>query len=309
MLLILFVTNIFICNATEATPYNFLRYISGARSGGLSNTVVAMTDNIESVLYNPAQLATVETKNTSATFIKHVLDINSGMIAYKIPINEEIGHIGVAATYTNYGNFDYADEFGNLMGNNFGANDFNIAITYANNIDTNFYWGVSAKYIYVGIENAGSSALALDAGLLYKFSDRTNMGLSVLHAGYVVSQMNGYDASLPLDVRLGIGHRLKGLPLLLSFSLHHLADDYDGFWDRFNSFSIGGEFNFGQNVFARIGYDNQIRNLTKADSDKGLDGFSGGIGVKTNYINVDYGVNQYGAAALLHRISLEFNIK
>lgn len=299
--------------ATAAqTPYNFLRYVSGARSGALSNTMVAAHDDIEGVFFNPAIIATLDStnENINVTFIKHILDINSGLIAYKLPLNEEWGHFALSTSYTSYGDFNYADDFGNLVGGTFGANDFNFVATYANKIDTNFYWGVSAKFIYIGIEDAASTAMAIDAGLLYTFdNERTALGLSVLHAGFVMSNMNGYDASLPLDVRFGFNHRLQGLPLLFSASIHHLADDYDSFLERFKSFSIGGEFNFGENFFVRVGYDNQVRNVTNTLTSKGLNGFSGGLGLKTDYVDIDYGINQYGAGALLHRISLEFDIR
>ncbi len=298
-----------IASEANQTPYNFLRYVSGARSGALANNMTAVTGDLESVFFNPATIATVENQNLELTFIKHVLDINSGLAAYKLPVSERWGYFGVSTTYTDYGQFDQADAYGNLMGGTFGANNFNFAITYGNKIDTNFYWGASAKFIYVGLDNQASTAMAIDAGLLYKFEDdRTTIGLSMLHAGFVTSQLNGYDSDLPLDVRLGLTHRLKGLPLLLTVSLHHLADEHDEFVDRFEAFSIAGEFNFGENFFARIGYDNQIRTLQTAATDKGLNGFSGGVGLKLKQFDIDYGINQYGSASLLHRISIGYNL-
>lgn len=295
---------------STSTPYNFLRYVSGARSGAMAGNMVSIPNDIEGVLFNPAVIATAEEENSHATFIKHVADINSGLAVYKLPLDKKFGNIALSTAYTSYGSFDYADEYGNLLGGTFGANNFSFAATYADKIDTNFFWGGSIKFIYVGIDDVASTAMAIDAGLMYKFADnRTAMGLSVLHAGYVISDMNGYDSSLPLDVRLGISHELEGLPLLISFSFNRLADEYDDFLGRFEVFSIGGEFNFGENFFVRLGYDNQIRNLSQSTAKKGLNGFTGGVGLKTSYVDVDYGISKYGDAALMHRISLEFDIK
>lgn len=290
------------------TPFGFLRFASGARTAGLSGAVTSITGDLEMILFNPASLYSVEDKNVNVTFIKHVLDINSGFIAYSYDLKGDNGKLAASAGYTNYGTFDYADNQGNLNGT-FGANDLALGVTYSNIVDTNFLYGVTAKFVYAGIEKASTSALAIDAGLLYMLSDgRTNVGLSMLHAGFQMTKIGDQTDKLPLDVRVGINHRLKGLPLLINFSMHHLADETNGFFERFKYFSIGGEFNFGEYVLVRIGYDNQIRTLTGAEKDKGLTGFSGGLGIKTPVVNFDYGINQYGAAALLHRFTFEFNL-
>ena len=59
---------------------------------------------------------------------------------------------------------------------------------------------------------------------------------------------------------------------------------------------------------ARLGYDNQIHRLTSPSADKGLAGFSGGLGLKFDKFNLDYSVSQIGLSAYLHRMgfSLDF---
>ncbi len=294
-------------NASD-TSFGFLRFVSGARTAGLSGAVTAMSYDLETIIFNPASLYTVVEKNANVTFIKHVLDINSGLFAYSFDVKGNTGKFAATAGFTSYGTFDYADNQGNLNGT-FGATDLALGLSYSNELDTNFFYGVTAKYVYFGVEKASASAVAVDAGLLYMLPDgRTNIGLSMLNAGFQTSKIGVQNDKLPLDVRIGFNHRLKGLPLLFNFSMHHLADETNGFFNRLKYFSIGGEFNFGEYVLVRIGYDNQIRSLTGAEKDKGLTGFSGGLGIKTPVINFDYGINQYGAAALLHRFSFEFNL-
>lgn len=305
---VIFILSIASTYATD-TPFGFLRFASGARTAGLSGAVTSMTGDLETVIFNPASLYTVEDKNVNVTFIKHVLDINSGLLAYSFNIKGDNGKFAATAGFTSYGSFDYADSQGNLDGTTFGATDLALGLSYSNEIDTNFLYGVTAKYVYAGIEKVSTSALAIDAGILYMLPDgRTNVGLSMLNAGFQMTKIGNQTDKLPLDVRIGINHRLKGLPLLFNFSMHHLADETNGFFNRLKYFSIGGEFNFGEYVLVRIGYDNQIRTLTGAEKDKGLTGFSGGLGIKTPVVNFDYGINQYGAAALLHRFSFEFNL-
>lgn len=163
--------------------------------------------------------------------------------------------------------------------------------------------------LFIGLEKANSLAFALDAGLIYMIPDkRTNIGLSILHVGSQVTTLEGKSESLPLDIRLGINHRLRGLPLLVNFSFHHLADETESFFDKLLNLSIGGEFYFGDYVRVRLGYDNNIRRLTAPISDKRLSGFTGGIGIQTDLLNLDYGIAQMGNSALLHRFTLGFEL-
>jgi hypothetical protein len=290
------------------TPFNFLRYVLSARAAGLSGAFMTVTDDPTAVFLNPATISTVENRQASVTFLKHVLDINSGNINY-VHALEGTGTLAANIGFTSYGSFDYADNLGNRNRGTFGANDLSFGVTYSDELDTNLYYGVTLKYIFVGIEQVSTSAVAVDAGLLYKLRDgRTNLGVSVLHAGTQLTKISNQSESLPLDLRVGVNHRLRGLPLLFNFTFHHLADKTEGFFDKFKSFTLGGELYLGEVFQIRLGYDNQIRSMTAAESDKGLTGFSGGLGLVFEQFNVDYGFSRYGSNANLHRFSVSLNI-
>ncbi|MBX3044191.1 MAG: PorV/PorQ family protein [Candidatus Kapabacteria bacterium] len=290
------------------TPFNFLRYVQSARAAGLSGAFTTMTDDPTAVFFNPATISTVENHQASATFLKHVLDINSGNVNY-VHALEGTGTLAANIGFTSYGSFDYADNLGNRNRGTFGANDLSIGVSYSDELDTNFFYGVTLKYIFVGIEQVSTSAMAVDAGLLYRLRDgRTNIGLSVLHAGMQLTTISNQNESLPLDLRIGVNHRLRGLPLLFNFNFHHLADDTDSFFDKFKSFSLGGEFYFGEVVQVRLGYDNQIRTFTAPEADKGLTGISAGLGLTFEDFNFDYGFSRYGSNANLHRFSVSLNV-
>lgn len=298
-----------VSSAFAESPYNFLRFNQSARSAGLSGTFVAIADDPSALYFNPASISTYTEKNISVSFLKHVLDINSGNASYIHKLDES-GTVAGYANFTNYGSFDYSDIDGNITNGGFSASDLAIGAMYSNMLDSNLYYGVGVKFIYSGIENYSASALAFDVGLLYQIPDkRTNLGLSVLHSGFQIQSITGDDEGLPLDIRLGVNHRLRGLPLLINFGFHHLADETDNFFDRFtDNFSIGGEFYLGDYIQLRLGYDNYVRSYTSAESDKGLSGLSAGLGIRTDVVNFDYGIARYGSAATLHRFSLAFDV-
>lgn len=305
MIAVFIISNIAI--AATTSPFQFLRYNGSARGAALAGCMVSMPGDPNSLFYNPATIATVNDKKFSVTFLKHILDINSGNVSY-IRDFADLGTFAGSVVYTNYGSFDAADEYGNITGT-FGANDLAFQGTYANELDSNLYWGATLKLLYVNIENEASFGFAVDAGILYLLPDgRTNIGASVLHVGSQIVAYNDIFESLPLDVRLGVNHRLEGLPLLVNFSLHHLADETDEFFDKFRNFSVAGELYLGESIQVRLGYDNQVRTLTTPSTDRGFAGLSAGAGFKSDNFDIDYGLAQYGNAAILHRFSVRLDL-
>lgn len=306
MIAILFVNSI---NAhSEDTPFNFLRHISSARAAGLSGSFVSVVDDPSAVFYNPASISLSEDNNFSFTFLKHVLDINSGNFIY-IHDDDKLGTFAGSVAYTSYGSFDYYDADGNKIGGTFGANDLMFGVSYSNILDSNLYYGVTLKFAYLSLEKASTSAMAFDAGLIYLLPDgRSNLGLSILHAGAQLSTLAGVKENLPIDIRLGANHRLRGLPLLVNLNFHHLADDTDNFFERFKNFSLGGELYIGKYVQLRLGYNNHVRTQVAAEVDKGMTGFSGGLGINIESLKFDYGYSRYGSNANMHRFSLGMNL-
>ncbi|MCB0702434.1 MAG: PorV/PorQ family protein [Candidatus Kapaibacterium sp.] len=293
----------------DDTPYNFIRFNSTARAAALGNAVVSIEEDASLIFFNPALLQTADEKTLTTTFSKHVLDINSGNIVYKInQFDLDGASLAAQINFNSYGTFDYIDDVGKLYGNGFSGSDLSFGVTYSNELDSNWFYGVTGKFIYLSLETQSSSAFAVDAGMFYRVNERTKLGFSLLHLGTEMSSLNGQSATLPADARIGINHRLKGLPLLINFSFHHLADEVDGFFERFKNFSIGGELYLSKVINLRAGYDNQIRNYASADDNKGLSGLSGGIGIKFEEVNFDYGYAEYGASVGLHRFSLALEL-
>lgn len=291
------------------SPFDFIQLGISARSAGLGGAFTSMSKDQTALFFNPGTLATVETSAVSATFMKHVLDISSGMATYTLPVEKNSSErIAISAVYTTYGSFDRTDEFGSVTGT-FSANNVGLMGTYSNELDTTLSYGVTAKLMYATLDDVASSALAVDAGVLYRMpASRTNIGFSILNVGTQLSTFEGITDRMPIDVRLGINHRLRGLPLLLNFSFHHLADNADAFFDRVGNFSIGGEFILSKVLDLRIGYDNYVRNATSIQGQRRFSGFAAGVGVRTAYVQIDYGVSALGTAGSIHRLTLHTSL-
>lgn len=291
------------------STYNFLALDVGARASALGGSFNSNTDDINSIFYNPAAISTLTTKKASAGFFKYLLDINSGNISvgqrYK-----DIGYFGAGIRFINYGSFDKFDEQSNSLGT-FSANDLAVSLGYSNIYKNNFHYGINLKFIYSGIDEFTSTALAADLGVLYVIpSSQWNFGLSLLNAGAQLSQYGSTKEDLPVDLRLGVSKKLEHLPLRIHFELDRLSESQEDLFDRFRNISVGGEFDFSEYVKFRVGYNNSQRQDLKTGSSLGIAGFSAGLGFLflENY-TLDYAFNSLGNVGSTHRIDIGFNWK
>ncbi len=289
-------------SAQQASIFPFMRSLTTSRAAALGGSTVALVGDAGNVVVNPAGLATTDSSGVQATFIKHVLDINAGLLSYATEVADGMGAITLG--YMNYGNFKRSTVDGTINGS-FTASDLALAVSFAKELDTLIAYGVTAKVLHSSLTDMRSTALALDAGLLFRFpAKRTNIGLSITNLGTQISTYDGTKDRLPVDMRVGVNHRLRGLPLMINVSFNHLTDDVVDLASRFSNFSIGGEFYIGKYVQARFAYDNSVRNTSDVSVSTQLSGFNAGLGVRTSQVTFDYALNVLGASAMLHRVTL-----
>jgi long-subunit fatty acid transport protein len=303
----LILTFSFVTLAFGQNTYDFLRIDMSARAAALGGSYVANNDDADVIFHNPAGLKSLEANPISFSFVKHLMDINLASLSYSQEF-ENLGRFGAAIKYINYGSFDRADEFGNRTGE-FSANELALIIGYANELDKNFNYGANAKFIYSGIADRSSTAMAVDLGLHYYIpNSEWNFGFSVLNLGAQLSSYYNTKEDLPLDVAIGVSKRLANLPLRLSLDFHQLNKDRDNFSQRFKAFTVGAEFTLSKVMKLRFGYDNQRRSDFKIGTTAGIAGFNTGLGIKISDYQFDYGYSSLGLVGGLHRIGVSTSL-
>lgn len=291
----------------QATIFPFMYSMMSARMAALAGSTVAMTNDGHNVVMNPAGLATLQSNSVGGTFIKHVLDIGAGYATYNRDV-DNVGTLAATVSYTTYGAFDRADAQGTVTGT-FQSSDVVVGVSLARELDTLISYGVTAKVLHSTLDDMSSTALAIDAGMIFQFpKQRTNIGISILNLGTQLSTYDGTRDRLPMDLRIGVNHRLRGLPLLVNASLNHLTDDVGSLVDRLLNFSVGGELYLGKVIQARIGYTNAVRNTSAVNVPGQLTGLSGGIGVHLPSLDFDYALSSLGAASVVHRVSVAMRL-
>jgi len=283
--------------------FDFLRMDVSPRAAALAGAFVANTDDPNLIFYNPAGLNLLTGQQVSFSYLKHLLDINSASVAYS-RIFEKIGRVSGGIQYINYGKFTRADKFGNKTGE-FGAADMAFLIAYSNEFDKNFYYGANVKFIYSGIDDRYSTAIAFDVGLLYSIpAGMWNFGFSISNAGTQLSSYAGTKESLPLDVKIGISKTLAHLPFTFYISIDKLNREAEDIGERLKAFSLGGEFRFGKVIRLRFGFDNEARQDLKIGTGAGLAGLNIGLGMRIARYRLDYAYSSLGSIGGLHRIGI-----
>ncbi len=286
-------------SSSGTAGYEFLKTYVGARPSAMAGAFISTPGDIYAMYFNPAGLAPISNSLVSATYLNHVLDFNSGFIAYTQPI-QRVGQLAVGINYMNYGDFEETDEQGTKLGN-FSAGSFAIQSSLGRSINENLMAGVSAKFIYSLIDKYTATAIAFDVGLIYKlpFIEDMNVGLGIFNAGATINAFMDQKDPLPLNFVIGFSKKLAHLPLEYCITANKYIDDDI-------QLNVGGEFTLTEGAFLRIGYNSLGREMkVGADEDK-FAGMSLGMGFQWNQMSFDYGLSSFGAIGYLNRATFSY---
>jgi hypothetical protein len=287
--------------------YDFLRLDASARIAAMGGSFVSMKDDPNVIFYNPASLATMTLPQISFSYLDHLMDVNAGTASFAQPV-EGIGSIGAGITYIDYGSFAGTDASGNTTGT-FSAQELALVAGIATAVEENTYIGGNIKYIYSSISEYRSSAIAIDAGVLYEIpSQNITLGASILSLGKQLKTYDGVQESLPLDFTIGITKKPEHLPAYINLNFHKLNQTVDKFSDRFRSFTIGIEFLASTSLRLRAGYNNEQNKDLATGTNAGLSGFSFGAGLLVRSYRIDYAYSSYGKIGGLNRFSIAINL-
>lgn len=301
VLILIHSTSFAINSKVGTTAYSFLKIDVSARSTAMGGAFVGLSDDQSALYFNPAGLIQIENKSFFTTYNNYLSDVQSGFLGYVHPYSENT-RLGVSVHYFNYGSMSKRGNQNEDLGT-FGASDFAIGLSWVKSINSQFSLGATGKFIYEGIENFSSDALALDLGIIHISKDeRTRFGLVGQNVGV---QLKGFTKShkddLPTAVKVGMSHHVRELPLIVALDI---AKPFDN--DIF--FNLGGEFTALEPLYLRLGWSSFGKNF-KTDSDKdNLAGFAAGFGVTWKVYRFDYAFSSYADLGGVHKISVSGGI-
>ncbi len=277
----------------KVSGFDFLCWEMGTRPASMGGAFIAVIGDLNGLVYNPATLSGTRDMEVNFTYLDYLLDIKSGFVGFNKTFNGS-GHLGVGIFYTNYGELKRTDITGNSLGS-FFPGDYVITAAYANSLPVGLHYGVSVKFIQSKIDQYTASAVAADAGIIYRVETQNlNIGLVIKNFGRAISKFMDVYERLPVSYRVGIAKQLAHLPLLLNFNLikyqYTKSTSLGGLY-----WALGGEFTVTDNLFLRWGYNSRGREEKIETSSSHFAGVSLGLGIKYGKYRFDYGYSSYGA--------------
>lgn len=308
------------------TAATFLEIGVGGAAQAMGGAYVSLARDASSLYWNPGGISVLKENQATLYHSEWLADTRFNFAGVVIPV-ESIGVLGLSFTALNMGDMAVRTiEMQEGTGEYFSAGDIAIGLSYARNLTDRFSIGITAKYIQQTIWHSSASAIAIDAGTIFK-TDLFNgmvIGASISNFGPQLS-MSGRDSrmfsrvditksgsnaqipyvidldswDLPLCIHLGVSTeaiKTENYHLLVAVDAVHPNDNYE-------SLNVGTEFGYRDFLSVRAGYQSLF--LTDAEG-----GLTLGIGLSSkmlftdNEVKFDYAYRDFGRLSAVHSFSV-----
>lgn len=291
------------------TGFGFLRLEPSARAAALGGSFGAIYgEDVNGFFYNPALLNPEMDGTLSVSYLNHVAGLDAGFVAYGREFSS-VGTMALGVRYLGWGDMDEADEEGEVTGS-FGASDVALTVGVARPFSDQLRYGINLHGIVSHVGAFAATALAADAGLVYRFpAHDLALSASVSHAGRTLGSLGETRDELPLNVRVGAAKRLRHVPLLLSVTGYDLQNvggeaSSNALGAAMRHVALGAEFQFSEAFNLRFGYNHRQHEDLKMKSRLDLAGFGTGFGLKVSRIRLDYAYNSWSSLGGLHQLTV-----
>ena len=311
------------------TAAAFLEIGPGSVATGMGGAFVSIANDATALYWNPSGIADLTNNEVTIFHANWIASTNFDYAALVIPLGGA-GNLGFSFT-----SFSMADEMVRTVdqpegtGEFYSAGDIAVGLSYARKLTDRFSIGFTAKYIQETIWHESASAIAIDAGTIFRtdlFNGLT-IGASISNFGTQM-KLNGSDIRTFARVNpalLGSNDQVPynveldswDLPFLfqIGISTNIIKDDDYRFLiavdalhpnNNYESMNVGGQFSFRDFLFIRGGF----RNLFLTDREGGL---TLGVGVNSkllfsdDFVGFDYAYRNFGRLENVHTLSVDIN--
>lgn len=297
------------------STFSLLQFDASARSAAMGGAFAAVADgDVNSMFYNPAIPGPSTSQVPSLTYLNHLSDINSGTVAYSHTLRGSGTTVSGGLRFVHWGTLEGRNERGEPTGS-FSANDAILTGGASRRLGRRARYGANVHVLHAQIESEQALALAGDLGVVVGVPNRQLvLGASLRHVGVSISGFGQRDASIPLDLQLGLSKRLAHLPLLVSVSAYDLTNLDEGIEGGSTidhvlaHFTFGGEMALGEALRVRLGYNHRRSKELSLNDQLDLAGLGGGFGLSLDGLFVDYSYNSWADLGALHRFTLRVDL-
>jgi hypothetical protein len=305
-----------------SSVFHFLSLPASSRLNALGGDNISIADDDISMAFaNPALLTPNTDKVLQLNYAYYLAGTMFGSVMYGHNYKENYFAAGIH--YLDYGNMDYADEMGNLLGTTFTAKDICINLMYARQLGPYFRIGATIKPIFSVYEQYTSFALGADVGGHFQTADSLfQMGLTLRNIGWQLKSFYEEDYGqhtemLPLNLELGMTLKLPHAPLRFSFTAHNLQR-----WDiapretevkwidmlfRHTIWAVD-IVPKSEKFYLTISYNHKRQAEMTINDVRSLAGFAFGAGVRIHKFRVGFAMSQYTKSNFTYQASISTDI-
>lgn len=261
----LFFTIIIICSITFSA---YSQYNPGAKQISLSNSDVALSNDVFSLFNNPAGLAQMNWREVGIYYSPApfgMSELANGYFAYHEP--SSIGSFALGGM--SYG-FDLYKEN-------------RVTLGYSYNYDNNFFAGAVINYQTVAIQNYGNDGtIFFNIGGVAYITNDLRLGFSVFNINHAT-----------------IGNEDNQIPMLFNAGL-----SYDALNELTVNFAIEKDINFKPSLQFGINYDIVEYLSLRSGFSNEPSRYSAGIGINYSMFSLDYAMFTHNELGLTHQAGI-----
>ena len=302
--------------------FNFLNLPVSSRLNALGGENVAIADDdISMAFVNPALLTPHTDKVLQLNYAYYLAGTMFGSVMYGHNYKENYFAAGIH--YLDYGQMQYADEMGNLLGTTFTAKDICVNLMYARQLGPMFRIGATIKPIFSVYEQYTSFALGADVGGHFQTTDSLfQMGLTLRNIGWQLKAFYEEDFGqhtemLPLNLELGMSLRLAHAPLRFSMTAHNLQrwdiaprEQNVKWYDMLFRHTIWAIdiVPKSEKFYLTVSYNHRRQAEMTINDVRSMAGFAFGAGVKIYKFRLGFAMSQYTKSNFTYQVSLSTDI-
>lgn len=307
-----------------------------ARLTGLGGYLTTVQDeDVALAFQNPALSNGHMDGQLSINHNFHFTGISHGSALFGKSLDSLDIHMHFGLAYIDYGSFQSADVFGDVLGE-FSAGELALIAGASHKLNERITAGVNIKFLSSNYESYSALGLGADLGLYYSRPGSYGSWSVVLrNIGSEIKAVSGDKRALPFDLQIGYSKRLKHLPFRFSVIARQLQQWYIRYDDpdkdiqtnfigeeqevsgfskaldnTFRHLIFSGEFLIGahEQFRLRLAYNHLRRQEMRLRNFRSLAGFSFGIGFNIKKIRFDYGIGYYHLAGATNHLSLRIDL-
>jgi hypothetical protein len=189
--------------------------------------------------------------------------------------------------------------------------------------------GIGTKFIYTELVSNPSLACGIDISALRSDSSGSQTyGFIIKNVGGEIIQSKNESKLLPFDIQFGYSKRLAHMPFRFGVVAHHLhtwnityddpasatksgfgnstttSTEYSFVDNLFRHLAFSGELYLGKIIRVGMSYDHLKRSELSFEGNKGLAGFSFGLGIVTKRFDFGYAHSKYTTVGSINHFSL-----